>query len=184
MRYWINDDALKNSAFSKSNAWRNEDLARDLMIKKYWACKTATGPKGKALPIIRAFSSLPISLLASLPFSLFIFLHPNPLREASSLPASMASISFSISFSLHSHSQSFPDVNAFSSLSLCPFFRPSHHHISIIYTQIMLWGGEMSFIDVHFEKCLSWQRTGFSHAKQILSNNPIWKLPKEVNIRE
>lgn len=142
MRYWINDDALKNSAFSKSNAWRNEDLARDLMIKKYWACKTATGPKGKALPIIRAFSSLPISLLASLPFSLFIFLHPNPLREASSLPASMASISFSISFSLHSHSQSFPDVNAFSSLSLCPFFRPSHHHISIIYTQIMLWGGK------------------------------------------
>jgi len=142
MRYWINDDALKNSAFSKSNAWRNEDLARDLMIKKYWACKTATGPKGKALPIMRAFSSLPISLLASLPFSLFIFLHPNPLREASSLPASMASISFSISFSLHSYSQSFPDVNAFSSLSLCPFFRPSHHHISIIYTQIMLWGGK------------------------------------------
>lgn len=183
MRYWINDDALKNSAFSKSNAWRNEDLARDLMIKKYWACKTATGPKGKALPIIRAFSSLPISLLASLPFSLFIFLHPNPLREASSLPASMASISFSISFSLHSYSQSFPDVNAFSSLSLSFFPSLPPPHLYHLHTNNAM-GGKMSFIDVHFEKCLSWQRTGFSHAKQILSNNPIWKLPKEVNIRE
>ena len=145
MRYWINDDALKNSAFSKSNAWRNEDLARDLMIKKYWACKTATGPKGKALPIMRAFSSLPISLLASLPFSLFIFLHPNPLREASSLPASMASISFSISFSLHSYSQSFPDVNAFSSLSLSVLFSVPPTTTSLSFTHKYCYGGKNVF---------------------------------------
>ena len=70
MRYFINENILKNSALKGSNGWRNEYLARDLMTRKNstksQVLRMARGPMGEVLPkslrVLRMSPHLSINL--------------------------------------------------------------------------------------------------------------------------